>query len=250
MERTKNKLYVASAVLQFVFASISALYVGILIFGIATGSLFEAIEADLLIQYGGDAALVAQEIEMMITFSIFMAVSMAISVAVMYIDGAFLLKYSNLTNEEAAASWGKCLAWVIVSYFFGGLLIGGLATGGLCSVHAKQKEAYLNGEGGLVEKEEKDDPLSPDNLENLRIKLSKIKELKESGAITEEEFTSLRNKIMHKEEPKVEEKVVDKETEKINKMTERLNKLNELKDSGAITEAEYANLKEKVLKDN
>ena len=102
-----------------------------------------------------------------------MAVFMAISVAVMYIDGAFLLKYSNLTNEEAAASWGKCLAWVIVSYFFGGLLIGGLATGGLCSVHAKQKEAYLNGENLDKETKEKIEKLHKNNLHKFNIPIYK-----------------------------------------------------------------------------
>ena len=45
-----------------------------------------------------------------------------------------------------------------------------------------------------------------------------------------------------KEEPKV-----NPEEEKINKMTERLNKLATLKETGAITEEEYASLREKVI---
>lgn len=265
MERTKNKLYVASAVLEFVFASICALYAIILIIGAASGNLFASMESDLLIEYGGETEEMLSDLSFFKTFTIMMIVYLVAQVAVMYITGAYFIKYSNLTDQEAADKWGKCVAWVIVSYFFGGILIGGLATGGLCSIQNTQRNRVIGGDsnwttstgktvdvanGTVASQNQQEDVTSPEYLEKLRVKLEKLKALKDSGAITEQEYEMLREKTMRGIAPKKEEPKVDPEEEKINKMTERLNKLNQLKESGVISEGEYNNLREKVINEN
>ena len=266
MEKTKNKFYVASAILEFVFASIIALYSLLLIIGLANGSIMGSLAMDMVEEYGEDALSipeVVQELELMYSVLITFAVTSVISIPVMYVTGAFFIKYSNLTDHEADEKWGKCLAWTIVSYFFGGLLVGGLATAGLCSVQAKQRERVIGvaanwttstgktvdiNTGNIVDKQE--DALAPENLDKIRVRLEKLKELKDSGAISNEEFESLRAKTMAGLVPKKEETKVNPEEERINKMTERLNKLRALKDSGAISEEEYNNLRAKVIEES
>ncbi|MBR2909050.1 MAG: SHOCT domain-containing protein [Clostridia bacterium] len=258
MERTKNKFYVATSVLEFVFASICVLYSLILIIGMATGTLSETIKTDLLAEYGSATPEMLEALQMVNSMIITMIVFMVGSSAVMYVSGVYFLKYSNLTDQEADEKWGKCLGWTITAYFFGGLLLGGLATAGLCAVQAKQRERVVGGTAnwttstgktvnmstGVVEQE---DVLAPENLEKIRVRLEKLKALKDTGAISEEEFESLRAKTMAGLTPKKEEPKVNPEDEKLARMTERLNKLTALKESGAISEEEYASLREKVI---
>lgn len=263
MEKTKNKFYVAVAVLDFVFASIFVLYSLIMILTLSSGSFIQLVEESLAGEYGVGTPELAAQVEMIKTMWTGLTILMIASAAVMYVAGAYFLKYSNLTDHEADEKWGKCLAWTIVSYFFGGLLVGGLATAGLCSVQAKQRDRVTNvaanwttstgktvdiNTGNIVDKQE--DALAPENLDKIRVRLEKLKELKDSGAISNEEFESLRAKTMAGLAPKKEEPKVNPEEERINKMTERLNKLKTLKDTGAISEEEYNNLRAKVIEES
>ena len=67
------------------------------------------------------------------------------------------------------------------------------------------------------------------------------KELKTMGALTEEEFAVMRDKVML-------DLNLQKQTTEIDVTAERLNKLQELKDNGSISEEEYERLKERILK--
>ena len=265
MEKTKNKFYVACAVLEFVFASLEALSLMTMITGVATGTLYASFEADLIAQYGGQTAEMLAELELLKSATIVVIVALIAQVTVMYVVGSYFVKYSKMTDQEAADKWGRCMAWVIVSYFFGGLLVGGLATAGLCAVQNAQRHRVISGKadwttstgktvdmatGQVSSQNVQEDVTAPEYLEKLGVKLEKLKALKDSGAITEQEYAVLREKTMQGVAPKKPEVVVDPEEEKLNKMTERLNKLSQLKESGAISEEEYNSLREKVINES
>lgn len=260
MERVKNKFYVAVSVLHFVFASICTLFSLTMIIPAILVDYSTALEMELveesMEEYG---TLSIEALEMAKTMIIGMIIFMVACSVVCFIAGAKFKKFSYMTNQEAKDYWGKSLAWVVVSYIFAGVLVGGLATAGLCVVQAKQKNGEVSADwttstGKKVDIEtgnvEEDDALSTENLEKIRVRLEKLKELKDAGAITEEEFISLRENTVASIKPKKEEVKISHEEEKMNKMTERLNKLNSLKEAGAISEEEYNNLREKVINDN
>ena len=118
MEKTKNKFYVAVAVLDFVFASIFVIYSLIMVLTLSSGSFTQLVEESLAGEYGVGTPELAAQVEMIKTMWTGLTILMIASAAVMYVAGAYFLKYSNLTDHEADEKWGKCLAWTIVSYFF------------------------------------------------------------------------------------------------------------------------------------
>lgn len=264
-KKVTNKFYVAVYVLLFVF---SALFIlgAIMILSVSLNGVFVNMVYDSLIEQGYDAAM-AEEQALMIgsLFGLYCGV-LAVGAVVMIIEACFFVKYSRQTNFEAEQNYGKCLAWVIVSYFFGGLIVGGLATAGLLVVQNKQRQELANGavwktsDGKQVNITTtpfivEEDRYTPENIEKMKIRLQKLKDLKDTGAITDEEFTVLRNKVMGKEVEKKEAAVVDDNPNELNagkldKMGQRLAKIKELKEAGALSDEEYNKLRDKIINED
>ena len=185
-----------------------------------------------------------------------------ISAGFTYAEGAIFGKLTIMDDKKAYEKYSFALAWVIVSFFFCGLLIAGLALAGLLAVQKKQKERYLAGEPNLanvasgvqgaqtapvapvapVKKEEPN--YSLENMEKVRERLVKLQEIKELGALTDEEFNKIRSEIMKSVAPAQKEEPVAEEAPVVNpvdeKKAKRLAKLDELKACGAVSEEEYA----------
>ena len=130
--KTKNNYYKAASILNFVFGALTAAMVLLFILLLASGAVFEIAYEELLAEYGeiSQEFLEAYETEKL-TIIILMVTTIIYSTGsfiVMFIAGARFNKFSYLTDEEANNYSGKALAWTIVSYFFGGVLIGILAT--------------------------------------------------------------------------------------------------------------------------
>lgn len=264
-KKVTNNFYVAVYVLLFVF---SALFIlgAIMILSVSLNGVFVNMVYDSLIEQGYDVAI-AEEQALMIgsLFGLYCGILVAEAV-VMIIEACFFVKYSRQTNFEAEQNYGKCLAWVIVSYFFGGLIVGGLATAGLLVVQNKQCQELANGavwktsDGKQVNITTtpfivEEDRYTPENIEKMKIRLQKLKDLKDTGAITDEEFTVLRNKVMGKEAEKKEAVVVDDNPNELNavkldKMSQRLAKIKELKEAGALSDEEYNKLRDKIINED
>lgn len=264
-KKVTNNFYVAVYVLLFVF---SALFIlgAIMILSVSLNGVFVNMVYDSLIEQGYDAAM-AEEQALMIgsLFGLYCGI-LAVRAVVMIIEACFFVKYSRQTNFEAEQNYGKCLAWVIVSYFFGGLIVGGLATAGLLVVQNKQRQELANGavwktsDGKQVNITTtpfivEEDRYTPENIEKMKIRLQKLKDLKDTGAITDEEFTVLRNKVMGKEAEKKEAAVVDDNPNELNavkldKMSQRLAKIKELKEAGALSDEEYNKLRDKIINED
>lgn len=263
-KKVTNNFYVAVYVLLFVF---SALFIlgAIMILSVSLNGVFVNMVYDSLIEQGYDAAM-AEEQALMIgsLFGLYCGI-LAVRAVVMIIEACFFVKYSRQTNFEAEQNYGKCLAWVIVSFIFGGVFVGGLALAGLLVVQNKQRQSaesravWTTSDGKQVNINTpfvaEEDKYSLENIEKMQLRLQKLKDLKDTGAITDEEFTVLRNKVMGKEAEKKEAAVVDDNPNELNagkldKMSQRLAKIKELKESGALSDEEYNKLRDKIINEN
>ncbi len=259
-EKVTNKFYVAVYILLFVFASLMLASAVIIIIALAEGSVLLDYYNDLISQgYYEEYALTGYYVAQ--NLLIVYAVISCIGATVMYVEGAYFKKYSSLTNSEAEQYYGRCLGWVITSYFFGGLLVGGLATAGLCVTQNKQRRqtnvAWATSDGKVVDIQQttikqEEDKYSPENLEKMKLRLQKLKTLKESGAISEEEYNALREKVLGKTKEQPKPEIVDDNPNELNigkleRMTQRLGKIKELKEAGALTEEEYNKLRDKII---
>lgn len=214
MEKTKNGWYKAVSIMQYIVASIFVVGLIIMLFGgLTQGEKVAQIlnEAKLLDEKGNIMVFDAESVK---TLVLGMTMLMAPLIVVMYIEAVLFGKYSYMTDAEAAVSYRTCLVWTIVMFFVGGNLPAILALVGLLKIHARQKERFVANE------------MAAENSVNLNNdKQSEVKE-----------------KI-----PAVE--VSDPEKmQKENKQSERLAKLEKLKENGAVTEEEYIQLKNKILK--
>lgn len=247
MEKTKNKFYKAAAIIEFVIGGIFALAILAVLSEVLTSNtaVYELFEEEL-----NAGELTKGDLEYMRSLLTTACVILIACTAMFFITGAFLLKYSNLTDEQASKYFGKSIAWVVVSFLFGGTLIGILATIGLVNIQAKQKERFLKGESAIPEvKEEKkdNDKYSLENIEKMQQRLIILKELKDANNLTEEEYNSLREQVVIKEEKVIDNAPNELSVDKITKLAERLKKIDDLKERGALTEEEYNNLRDKII---
>ena len=263
-KKVTNKFYVAVYILLFVFSAFFILG-AIMILSMSLNGVFVNMVYDSLIEQGYDAAMAEEQALMMGSlFGLYFGLLFVVAV-VMLIEACFFVKYSNQTDAEAEQNYGKCLAWVIVSFIFGGTLVGGLALAGLLVVQNKQRQSaesravWTTSDGKQVNINTpfvaEEDKYSPENIEKMRIRLQKLKDLKDTGAITDEEFTVLRNKVMGKEAEKKEAAVVDDNPNELNagkldKMSQRLAKIKELKEAGALSDEEYNKLRDKIINED
>ena len=223
MEKTKNKWYKAISILLYVFASIvAASLLIILIEGITNTDTF----VELLNKYqvpdeNGVIELYSPETvkALMFTSCLFMLPS----IAVMYTEAIMFGKYVYMTDQEAAMSYKACVIWTVVSFFLGGTIVGILAIVGLLTIHAKQKDKYLASVVTTSENEfEVVKPFAADA------------ETAETKTDTQQAVTDAETKT--------------EKAEKTEKANSKLSRLEALKESGALTDEEYQELKDKILK--
>ena len=247
MEIKKNGYYKAVSIISYISASLICLLVAVVaIIAMVDPSILEEIfeimlESEEYYVLGAgyaDSAYVQ-------AYSLFESYIVALGVlylglaAYTFIQASYFRKYSKLTNEQANKYFGKCLAWSICATIFSGWLVGLFAFLGLFKIQKKQKEAYLGADINV--EPETQDEITLEKLEQVQLRLSKLQELKTMGALTEEEFAMMRDKVML-------DLNLQKQTTEIDVTAERLNKLQELKDNGSISEEEYERLKERILK--
>ena len=247
MQKVKNGYYVATSILYFINGALSILG-GLLFAGL--GLIVKNNTASFIESYLEDG-YVLEEAQAMAsvtpTVFIIMGVIVALSSIYMFIAGAKYHKYSYLTNEEATKYFNKCVAWCVVSFVFGSMLLGVLSCIGLCTIQQKQK----NGEIGVdanyentqtqpaQQNAQNDQTITVQSLDVLKERLERLEALKNANAITEEEYTSLRNQIMDAGAPK------STPNEEIAK-NERLERLQALKDTGALSQEEFDILKNQI----
>ncbi len=247
MEKTNNGYYKAVSILSFIVAALSLISTAFMLIIVFSGAdVIDQIMQALIEQSGGTTAEWEAIAQMMYTFIVLTAVVAFAETIILFIQGAKFKKYSYQTDEEAANNFGKCIAWVVVSFMFSGLLIFGLSLAGLLTVQRKQKERFANGDKTIKSNATSSNTnVSTVSLDAMYHRLSKLKELKDSGAINDEEFNKMRAEIVG---DNFNSKAVDdKEVDRLNKINERLTKLNELKASGVVTEEEYNTLRNQIL---
>lgn len=271
MEKTVNNYYKAVSILCYIFASILVVTCVLGLIGLSSSNELFVQMYNEYIAEGLDSAMAQALVEQVKNTVYALFIVGIISAGFTYAEGAIFGKLTIMDDKKAYEKYSFALAWIIVSFFFCGLLIAGLALAGLLAVQKKQKERYLAGEPNLanvasgvqgaqtapvapvapVKKEETN--YSLENMEKVRERLVKLQEIKELGALTDEEFNKIRSEIMKSFAPAKKEEPVAEEAPVVNpvdeKKAKRLAKLDELKACGAVSEEEYATLKEKIDKE-
>lgn len=249
MEKKVNNFYKAVAVLCFILASLC--FLGAILGFIGIGPAFEELRPELFneaITELGYSVEAANEYVNSIEAIVYVIFALCIvNGAIMIAEGVIFSKYSCMDDKTASEKYGKALAWSIVSFFFGGILIGGLALAGLLSVQKKQKEDFekaCSSPAPQTEEKKQETGISLEEIAKAEERLAKLKKLKDSQAISDEEYEKLRADIMKKVVP--EKKESQPSVDEIEKA--RLEKLDKLLESGAITEEEYAVLKSSLKK--
>ena len=229
MEKTVNNYYKAVSILCYIFASILVVTCVLGLIGLSSSNeLFTQMYNEYIAE-GLDPAMAQALVEQVKNTVYALFIVGIISAGFTYAEGAIFGKLTIMDDKKAYEKYSFALAWIIVSFFFCGLLIAGLALAGLLAVQKKQKERYLAGEPNLAnvasgvqgaqtapvapvapaKKEETN--YSLENMEKVRERLVKLQEIKELGALTDEEFNKIRSEIMKsfapakKEEPVAEE---------------------------------------------
>lgn len=274
MEKTVNNYYKAVSILCYIFASILVVTCVLGLIGLSSSNeLFTQMYNEYIAE-GLDPAMAQALVEQVKNTVYALFIVGIISAGFTYAEGAIFGKLTIMDDKKAYEKYSFALAWIIVSFFFCGLLIAGLALAGLLAVQKKQKERYLAGEPNLAnvanvasgvqgaqtapvapvapaKKEETN--YSLENMEKVRERLVKLQEIKELGALTDEEFNKIRSEIMKSFAPAKKEEPVAEEAPVVNpvdeKKAKRLAKLDELKACGAVSEEEYMALKEKIDKE-
>ena len=244
MEVRKNGYYKAVAIISYISASLICVLVAIgAILTITNHAIIEGLFYEIMLEeaeyYAVDPVLIESYNIFKTSLVIFGVIYLGLA-AYTFVQAAYFMRYSKLTDEQASKYNGKCLAWCICSLIFSGWVIGLIAFLGFFNVQKKQKLAFENGVS-LTQDQYSSDEVTLEKLEYVQQRLAKLQELKISGTLTEEEFNMMRDRIM------AELNLQQQKTE-IDVTAERLNKLNELKENGSINEEEYEKLKEKILK--
>lgn len=253
MEKKNNGFYKAVSILEFVGAAIAIIFALLGLIGCST--MMPEIKEELRLEAIEELGYTLQEaldyVEMIESLVYVLFVFCLISAGVMITLGVLFIKLSYIDDKTASEKFGKATALCVLAFIFGGLLLGGLSLGGLLSVQKKQKEAYALSlvkakEEGEKEKKEE---VSLEKIDKAQDRLLKLKNLKDTNAISEEEYQKIRESIMsgvipnQKKEEKTEEEVLQEE-----KKTSRLERLDQLLASGAITQKEYDSLKSNIEK--
>lgn len=199
-EKKTNGYFVACYVISFIIIGFYALC--ILIFAnaiqVPAEQLIPELEAQGVEDPAGAVTLMRQMLRNYI-------IVLAITAVVALVIGILYVKASHLTDEQASNNYTKLLILTIVSYIFGGLIVGIISTIGLSKV-AKQKDDYLRGqivgEDGVVatnaepQTQEPKQEEKPTDVDKIVKNLDKLEELKSKGALTDEEYEELRKKII------------------------------------------------------
>ena len=278
MEVKTNSYYKAVYILCFIFASLLTFSSLLGVLGISmSNELFAEMYQEYLNEVGDpDMALAYVQMVKAMTYVLF--VVCFICAGFTYAEGGIFMKLSKMDDKTAYEKYNFALSWVIVSFFFCGFLIAGLALAGLLAVQKKQKENYLAGNvsDANVQTQTTSDvnfaavnpnanvapaktsvDLSLENMEKVRERLVKLQEIKDLGAINDEEYAKIRSEIIATISPKKEEIMREETIQETvtavdpvaEKKAKRLAKLEELKAIGAISEEEYQQLKIKVEND-
>ena len=188
-ERKQNGFYIAVAVLLFIAIGVMSIIVFVSIYIMAIGPEL----AETTAQESGGT--VEDSSSVLVGSMAFLLVYALISIGFNIFLAIFFLKHSRMTNLEADRSYNACLTWTIISFFTSGLLVGGLALGGLLSIQKKQKDNLAN-----VQSVQPAAPIeqnsSTQQLDRLQSELLKLSNMKNSGVITEEEYNEMRKKVI------------------------------------------------------
>lgn len=209
MEKTKNGWYQAVSILLYIGAGLFTIGVILmLIGGLARGEQVAEVlnQAKMTDENGNVLVFTAEYVKnVVLSTSMFMLPS----IVIMFIEAVMFGKYVYMNGQEAVATYKSAVTWTVVSFFFGGTLIGILALVGLLKIHAVQKERYLAGVAGAANQNVQGQEESAeatamekvetaDDIDKMQERLKRLENLKAAGAITEEEYKTLRDKIINK----------------------------------------------------
>ena len=232
MEKTKNKFYHAASIVAYVISAISAFYLLVTVVGLAvSGMALNSYMEMLMPYYGGleesgevSIATSMAIAEFMMALSYFFALFSVVCVVMGFIVASKLRRMVYMTTEEASRFWGNSIVWIVLSFIFSGAIVGGLAVAGRCTTHRKlkngkvetvQAEVKESGEATTqeepvittidsaetentsVESENVEDKFSDENLAKMQSRLERLDALKNEGVLSDEEYNSLRSKIIN-----------------------------------------------------
>lgn len=212
--KVTNKLYIASGITSIINSALAIVItlISLILFILIAfvPSVYNTIY-DSFLSLAYELGLTIEEAEILAIDSvsslssslIYSVISLIPSFIVSLLAGIKLIKMSKQTDEQASKTFRSAIIWTVMSFLFAGYLPGGLALGGLLSVHKKQKNRFSFGyvtPEQQVEEEKQESKYSEEDLEKMMARLEKLEALKERNAITEEEYNSLRDQIIGKKE--------------------------------------------------
>ena len=209
MEKTKNGWYKAVSIILFVFASLFVVgIIAILAVGLSDPEALAKAINEANASTGGDYEVyTAESVKTLIWGIAFMFVPSAV---IMFCEAVVFDKNIYMTDQEAAERFKSSVVWTVVSFFFGGTIVGVLALVGLLSIHERQKERYqtmavvpetvANDQeqtpAKAADSQPKQEAKPEAGSDKVKKRLEKLESLKASGAISDEEYKQLKDKIL------------------------------------------------------
>lgn len=219
MEKTKNGYYTAVSILCFVIGGFSIISAILGLIGVmGSEQIFFEIYNEYLAELG-DATLAQEYTDLVKTLTYAIFVISLIGAIPTIIEGIVFNKLKEIDDKTAYEKYGYAMGWSIAGFFFGGILIGGLALAGLLSVQKGQKDRYKNStetKNAFSQQSNNGDTFTQENstngqsektaetqitleeLDKIQSRLTKLQELKTSGALSDEEYENLRAQIVSK----------------------------------------------------
>ena len=202
MEKVKNPYYKAVSIISFVFAIIFSVSLGIiLVASLLDVEYFISFFEPIIMEDGyGNTELVMDMQTSAIAMLVIMSIYMGGLVAFLFVAYAKLKKYTELTNEEAKVYSGRLIAWIVVMFLFGGMIMGLLMVVGYITITEKQISALNLTDVSVVNsvKEVKEENnTKTQDLDLMIVRLEKLQRIKEMGGLTDEEYENLRQAIVN-----------------------------------------------------
>ena len=195
MNKTKNGWFKAVSIISLILAIMSTIVSAVSLLLTLTGfGGFSQILSEIA-GAGGDeasgllAGLLGNIQLLMIVYELMMVVGILIS----YLAYAKFKKFACMTKTELKPYNASVIIWIVLMFIFSGLLIGVLAlVGYFCAPKEEYEVAAVvepNEVNVVVDKQ-------PTNTDATIERLEKLQRVKDSGAITDEEYEMLKQRIL------------------------------------------------------
>ena len=200
MEKRKNGYFKAVSILSLISGILFAIALVLFIIGSIVGIdlILEAIVAE--IEGAGLTGYETLASGELVSLIVVMCIYMAGYVALSFVAFAKLKKYTYLTNEEAQKYNGKIIAWIVVMFLFCGTILGIIMLLGYLNVTKVQIDQLnlkaCETDNEVLENNQVNESTDTKDLDLMMERLEKLNKIKEMGGLTDEEYETLRKKIV------------------------------------------------------